>query len=319
VRPRICQMAMRDELNDIPITDSQPVSQLATCAPAQSFLTSPSAWPSSKWTRRRGSGHILAHEVGKPACRRSRRPWARRAANRNTCPLYQPASPSRPSPQGGRRHGSRHLLVDFALPIAGGRLVHAAREVHAWQSLSSTHWSLAYGSSSPAPCNRSKDHRYTARLATGSSSCRSCNQSPRDSCQERTCCPGRTYTETMARTGLAARTVAIARTTIVRAPASRRAEGPGAPSVHPAIPQSPSLEHVHWDGYVEVAQLPLQGQVPAGAACVHSMSLARWFVGTRPRMAPSEGAEPDWLLHAAKPARRSPTPHVDILNMESST
>jgi hypothetical protein len=87
----------------------------------------------------------------------------------------------------------------------------------------------------------------------------------------------------------------------------------------PASPQSPSLEHAHWDGCIEVGQSPLQEQVPAGAGCVHSMSLARWFVGTRPRIAPSEGAEPDWLLHAAKPARRSPTPHVDILNVESST
>jgi len=87
---------------------------------------------------------------------------------------------------------------------------------------------------------------------------------------------------------LAARTVAIARTTIVRCtriPPGRRTRCTG--PFHSRIPAiAVRLEHVHWDGYVEVAQLPLQGAGPplAQLAC-NSMSLARWLWYT-----PQDGA-----------------------------
>ena len=45
-------------------------------------------------------------------------------------PSFQPASPSRPSPQGGRRRGSRRLHVDLALPIAGRLIVQTTRKAH---------------------------------------------------------------------------------------------------------------------------------------------------------------------------------------------
>ena len=126
-------------------------------------------------------------------------------------PPFQPASPSRPSPQGGHRRGSHRLRVYVTFPIAIRRGVQAPRSsaVAVVGALVLRRMAVVADAFAIIPARHVARHGWRWRAVTAGPAIRVDATVARNAHVARAVRIRRSVT----RTGLAARTVAIARTT----------------------------------------------------------------------------------------------------------